>query len=406
MITHLKVKGFKCIEEFDHDLKPFNVLIGPNDSGKSSVLDSLNILGQLVLKQFDQVFHDGYEFNNICWRGSDRRTISWDIVTEEKKNEERHYSLGVRSDGGLSAVLDSEKMALGNSLIWQWDVKPVPPGAGIGSRGVVLNSKGVMIWERDSDGMKNSLLNWRISGVNDSPAQVLFTQLVGSIRKYSLDATKLAAESIVPVASETPSLSEHGDGLPSVLADMKLRDYARFKQIEHALCEAVPGVREIVITPASKKQGPSPIAAYSLAFVRSDTSWTIPASQSSAGLLLLTGYLTLVHSKTPPKVLLVEEPENGVHPRRLELVVKLLRSLTEGLGGAPPIQVILTTHSPYLLDYAKADEVLMFNRDEHGAARASRLSDAPNLEERLKDQLLGEMWFNIGEEDLVPKQGA
>lgn len=105
-------------------------------------------------------------------------------------------------------------------------------------------------------------------------------------------------------------------------------------------------------------------------------------------------------------VLLVEHPECGVHPKAQKGVMDFYRELTT---RTLPIQVIMTTHSPYLLDYVnlETDQVLVFRADKDGNCfvdPVDRERVAPFLEEfTLAGFMLGEVWFNRGENKLVSK---
>jgi predicted ATPase len=129
----------------------------------------------------------------------------------------------------------------------------------------------------------------------------------------------------------------------------------------------------------------------------------IRAQQSSDGAILFLGLLALIHSPEPPKLLLIEEPEKGVYPKRLEEVIRLIRKLLEAPSGRAAPQIIMTTHSPYLLSSFHPNEVtLMVRRDGSGPVQARPLRDAPNIEERLGhgEFYLGELWYNLSEEEL------
>jgi predicted ATPase len=116
-------------------------------------------------------------------------------------------------------------------------------------------------------------------------------------------------------------------------------------------------------------------------------------------------FVALAYHPRPPRLILIEEPENGIHPRRLKDVVDLLREIAAGEHGGNSAQVIITTHSPYLLDMVnlEKEQVLVFRRNADGGRTA-----APADEERLKIFLdefkLGEVWFNRGEEGLIAKK--
>jgi hypothetical protein len=97
-----------------------------------------------------------------------------------------------------------------------------------------------------------------------------------------------------------------------------------------------------------------------------------------------------------------EEPENGIHPKRLRDVMQLLRELTEGKHGNNASQVILTTHSPYLLDLDNpdTDQVLVFRRNDDGSRTAEPVAKE-RLDVFLDEFKLGEIWYNQGESQLV-----
>jgi predicted ATPase len=120
---------------------------------------------------------------------------------------------------------------------------------------------------------------------------------------------------------------------------------------------------------------------------------------------MLLAFVALAHHPTPPRVILIEEPETGVHPKRLEEIVRLLREITQGKHGEHAAQVILTTHSPYLLDYVSldTDQVLVFRRNDDGS-RSAEPADPERLKLFLDEFKLGEVWFNRGEEGLVAKK--
>lgn len=115
----------------------------------------------------------------------------------------------------------------------------------------------------------------------------------------------------------------------------------------------------------------------------------------SDGILLAAG-LILISRWAGNRRLLIEEPENGLHPRQLKVVADAIRSISEDQGA----QVILTTHSPLLLNYFTAEEVVLVTRDPSGV-HVQRMSDAEGLEDLASEMALGELWYNVGDSNLA-----
>lgn len=112
---------------------------------------------------------------------------------------------------------------------------------------------------------------------------------------------------------------------------------------------------------------------------------------------------------TALRLLLLEDPENGVHPKRLPYMVKTLREIAQGRLRRPhgfqhAAQVVLTTYSPYLLDEIdlETDQVLVFRRMAIGLSTVDPV-DAERMKNFLDEFKLGEVWFNEGEDGLVAR---
>jgi len=131
----------------------------------------------------------------------------------------------------------------------------------------------------------------------------------------------------------------------------------------------------------------------------------VPASQASDGVLLVLAYLTVLYLPPPhqPRVVLVEEPENGIHPKRLQDVLKILRDLVKEQTQS---QVILTTHSPYALDYFEPEEVSLCHKGEDGAVSIFRLSESQKVKEQASIFTLGEIWTGEGDEALIQRDNS
>ncbi len=120
------------------------------------------------------------------------------------------------------------------------------------------------------------------------------------------------------------------------------------------------------------------------------------ARDLSDGTLLALAILTLAYVPDPPAIVCFEEPDRGIHPRLLRRVRDALYGLAYPSGDREPVQVIATTHSPYMLDLFRdhTDEVVIVHKTADGFGTFQRLSEYPNIEEILGDTQLGDAWYS------------
>jgi predicted ATPase len=242
-------------------------------------------------------------------------------------------------------------------------------------------------------GTKEGLYGW---GTVD--ARVL-QELFGAIRLFRLPSTGVAmlcegyAENKDPNALQ---LNEDGSFVAAMLDFMLRKSRPRLFTLIEKLKELVPGFEDLdIATPKPQLRRVDLVIENGLA---------IPADCASAGVRLLLFFLTLAYHPSPAKIVLLEEPETGIHPRRLGEVMRLLRGISRGEFGGQAAQIILTTHSPYLLDHIniETDQILVFQRAEDGS-RTAQPADSQRLKNFLDEFMLGEVWFNEEEDGLIAK---
>jgi predicted ATPase len=196
--------------------------------------------------------------------------------------------------------------------------------------------------------------------------------------------------------SGPPLIGTDGSNVPTLFDYFLRTDRKRFFDAVQTLRNLVPGLEDLTITttnPATRRLD-----------LIVEKGLRIPADQASTGVRLLLVFVALVYHPSPPKIILLEEPENGIHPKRLADVLGLLREITIGKYGRHAAQVILTTHSPYLLDLVdpNKEQVLVFQRLPDGS-RTAQSADTSRLRLFLDEFMLGEVWYNQGEEGLVTR---
>lgn len=127
----------------------------------------------------------------------------------------------------------------------------------------------------------------------------------------------------------------------------------------------------------------------------------VRAAHASSGTLLTLGLLTAILGPERPQIVLLDDIDNGLHPKAQKELVEVLRKL---LGQHPDLQVIATTHSLYILHWLEFNEVRLLTLNDEGATVCGRLDQHPDYE-RWKDAMTpGEFWTHVGEDWLLKKQ--
>ena len=222
-------------------------------------------------------------------------------------------------------------------------------------------------------------------------------QVLSPLESYVLPSSGVPMDSQGLGAGRIPSPGEGGGNVAAVLDALLRSDRKRFDQIEEVIREHLPGVEAVHIE--------TPEPSHRRVDLVFQGGVKMPANMASTGVRLMIFFITLAYHPMPPRLILLEEPENGVHPKRLAQIVSLLREITEGKHGNHAAQIILTTHSPYLLDSVipDKDQVIVFRRNDNGD-RVAEAVDQERLREFMDEFMLGEIWFNQGEEGLIKRK--
>lgn len=116
----------------------------------------------------------------------------------------------------------------------------------------------------------------------------------------------------------------------------------------------------------------------------------IRPDQMSEGMLYFLSYAVLPYL-SPASVILIEEPENGLHPARIAEVMKVLRKISE------TTQIVLATHSPLVVNELNPEEVTLVTRTVESGTRFTPISETENFKRRASAFSLGELWLNYAD---------
>ncbi|HUT01978.1 MAG TPA: AAA family ATPase [Phycisphaerae bacterium] len=356
MITSMHIENFKCFKNFDIDLDDFNVLIGPNDSGKTAFLEAVRVMGSLASRPETPVEAEDLEHNtgirlgrDCVWRLDTKAVVAIKTRSEEKPGTEKPEPFFMVLSG---SIINADPGVRFFSYV----------GTDLGNR---LSRQDALEWLK---------------------------QHIGSVRYHQFKPSCLRR----PVAL-SHDLDPDGLGLPAFLARLSLNHPEGRDALQNAFRERFPFYTGVKIIP--KKDGSNDVVHLRFQTAQGEE---LPATSVSDGVMVSLGFLALAHDPESPGVLLVEEPENHVHHASLKDIIGTLKELSNDMG----VQVVLTSHSPYLLDEVGPEEVYVFDKDVEGAVHAARMSDHPEVEGLRRHFGTGEIWTGFeSDKAIVEKTG-
>lgn len=190
----------------------------------------------------------------------------------------------------------------------------------------------------------------------------------------------------LPLAGPQRSLSIHGDNLGNVVQYMQREHPDKFDGILKKIAGRVPGIDRIDTQRSEDGR---------LLLRFNDRGFVDPfyAQQMSDGTLKLFAYLLLMEDPNPPPFICIEEPENGLYHKLLEILAAEFRAHATGKPNSP--QIFVTTHQPYFVDALTPEEVWVLEKQEDGFATIRRASDDPIVKAMADEGLpLGSLWYS------------
>ena len=431
MISRIQALNYRCLRYVDVHLDgSFHILVGPNASGKSTLLDVVGFLGDLISEGLDTaVERRTKNFQDLVWdrqkmnRGFEL-AVEFNIPEELRlklhHEEQEHrsfdhdrsfrYEVAIRAgDNGLSIAseggflknkwaVDQEKEAsLEAELSLNEDpfvttrsfpsTRPIPDS-------VITNSgdhDSRCVFKKSVDGNDTFYLEtlprhdylWgpklriafgpRRSTLRNLPeAPEGFPVSTYAKRILEAGVQKLFLDSRRLQQASSPNnqrigFVSDGSNLPWAVQRLRHLDYAKFKEWLEHVRTALREIEDIRVV--ERKDDRHAYLMFHYATGVKIPSWTV-----SDGTLRLLALTLAAYLPDKGKIYLMEEPENGIHPMAVETVYQSLSSVYDS-------QVLVATHSPVFLSCAEPKEILCFAKNDEGATdiiagnRHPRLAD-------------------------------
>ncbi|GBE51626.1 recombination protein F [bacterium BMS3Bbin14] len=392
MLKRIKIKGYKSLVDLEVRLCPLSVLFGPNAAGKSNFLDALQLLSGLVtsrtLKEaFEPPYRgkplESFSFGRDGIKGLLKKESASFLIEVDIELSESVVDTVNRQIREMKRPKTSEKNGRSNknqsfvrekSLRYRIEVEILPKSGFlrvVDEYLAALNKQGEISRNRSAFLEKvNGRLHLRMEGqAHPTYYECYLDHSILSMPHYPPHYPHLVAARqelaswfffyfeprermrASNVVKEVRHIGLMGEELASFLNTLKVLDPPQFRAVEKALHLVIPNVTGIEVEA-------NELGEVDLKLIEGETP--IPARVLSEGTLRVLGLLALVGAKEPAALLGFEEPENGIHPRRIRMIADILKNRT--LSG--DTQLIVTTHSPILPDMIDNDSLFVCRREE------------------------------------------
>ncbi|MDQ1295590.1 MAG: hypothetical protein QG608_3475 [Actinomycetota bacterium] len=375
-IADLRVQNFRVLRDVQlPELTPFTVVVGPNGSGKSTLFDVFAFLADSLSVGLRKAWEQRGRFRELRSRGAEG-PIRFEITYINPERRKLRYVLAIEETGRGPVVAEEKLLFTRGSQGRPFTFLDFSHGEGVAFAGQTP--------DRGAERQQQTLSGPDLLAVS-ALGQLANHPRVAEFRSFAigwyLSHVSAASTRGVPEAGPQERLSRSGDNLPNVVQYLSEQHPDRWSEIMRRLAARVPRLSEV--TSRVLEDG-----RLLLRFRDSPFEEPVQARFASDGTLKLLAYLTVLHDPELPPLIGIEEPENQLHPY-------LMRGLVEECRDAAAAgQVLLSTHSPQLLNAAEGPEVRVINRGQDGYARITTATGIPGVPEHLTvGAVLGDLWM-------------
>ena len=390
MLKRIRIQGYKSLEDVEVSLSQLVVLVGPNAAGKSNLLDALQLLSKMgtsrTLKEaFDPPYRgkplESFTIGPKGIRGLlERERLSFSIEADLSLSDAvvKTVNLQILEMRRPHPEVESKEKSKAPARVRERDLRyrievEMLPRSGVlrvaDEYLAALNSKGEPTGNRKPFiERQDQKIHLRLEGqAHPTYYDRYLDHSILSMPHYPPHYPHLAAarrelenwlffyfeprermRAANPV-KEVRHIGLMGEELAAFLNTMKATDARQFRGVEKALHALMPNIDGIEVEV-------SDLGEVELRLKEGGVA--IPARVLSEGTLRMLGLLALTGIDAAPALVGFEEPENGVHPRRIQLIAELLKT-QETLRQT---QYIVTTHSPILPDLLADSSLFVTNR--------------------------------------------
>lgn len=361
MIKNIKIKNYKSIKDGNIDLGKINILIGGNGAGKSNFINFLKLLNNIVEQKLQNFIAENDGADNLLYYGQKESDfIMGEIIFDTDPNENKY--------GFILKPTENDKMFFSDETIGFRGEKYIKNDGDFYideiaeanfETNLFLDSK-KSNFRRMSDHVKERLIEFKIFHFHDTSAAA---------------RVKKACN-----IEDNEFLKEDAGNLAAFLYKLQEKDAKALKRIEKTINMVAPYFEKFILKPSISNE-----ESIRLSWKEKNSDKIFNASHLSDGTLRMICLTTLFLQPNLPKIIILDEPELGLHPYAISILSELIISATE-----KGTQVIISSQSVTLINLFSINDVIVVDRKDKESV-FKRLNEE-ELEDWIEDYTLGELW--------------
>jgi predicted ATPase len=389
-LLELRTRNFRSLRRVSVVLRPLNVLVGPNESGKSNFLDVIEFLGDSVRDDLEQTLNRRGGYERVRYRGE--QPLEGPVEIEVKAAVTTNSSPTAPDEYSLSFWVQKFGTTRPRTYLQRHEEFTFKRTRGRGRRITIRGNK-VEFFDTTGEAQRStSELPLRSDSLGLSTLRRLPPDGGGAeiARVADLFSTFRILDINVPAAREPSRISEEplasdASNLASFL--IRLRgDEERFEDLQDDARHMIPGLEYIDFEYVGGST-----EAVAVRLVERGLRDPTDLADASYGTIRVLALLAALYDPSPPQLTCIEEVDHGLHPYIFDRLVERLREASERT------QLLIATHSPALVNRLRPEELIVCERDKFGASRIPAIST--HLIRQKTDQFdgqlrLGEIWFS------------
>jgi predicted ATPase len=370
MLRKLTIRNFKAIRDMTIEFTPLTVLIGGNGCGKSTVLQAIDFLRSAATRDIPEYLRErGWEFA--------------DLKSQMKK--------GIKQPIMFSSLFEFQDDNKTEMVEWDFSIDLI--------NGKWQIQEELRVHNQEVPKLEDLLVKFDISSSVlkiakfEEPGVCLLQHFLAQSKSYdllSVDRIRIGKR-----GGDVSDIGSGGEHLAHYIHACMNKEQRQ--QLNKMVSNLIGSKIEIKTADAGK----TIILYYFDASLGTD----IDAMHMSDGLLRMICFTVIAiqsAAKGAPGLIMLDEIEDGINPYLTEKVVALFRDIIKDKGQ----QIILTSHSPIILDDIKPEEVIFLWKNGDGASHSKPLFSLAEMKEMLEYLNPGEAWTKIRQEDLIAKMEA